>query len=443
MNILIFSSLAYVDIEFYNGLYQYFSSKGARVFLVIFEKYNADLRKLIIPWGCYIYLGSSSIDRMNLPSFLMNSKEISGNFLKKIIDQEIEIYQHVDYKISRLYNKASAIYRFIDQLLSIISPSLVLRFHSALPTHAIIRYILRKNGIKYIDFERWAFPKTYVCSEYGYWSSNWQNQEIKTEDFNDYKTLVEKCFLSLEQIYLDTNEQSFTFDKPYILYLSGDGISTGTSIKNSEEYESIGCGWGDDKSCVLKIESLLSSVWPKCNLIIRQHPYTRPKLSTSDISEKTKIADHAVLEDLLSNAEAIICSHTGLIYHAMKTEKMVAVIGHHELEKTGVITCCHNLYDLDEWLKKVIYDKDCKRVNLFEIIDITARYAANSVVFVDHKETFQLFDKYLCGSDDGTMQHILVAWYRIKINIWLFRPYFFIKRVVKYFRKLVRVTFVP
>lgn len=442
MNILIFCSLAYPDIEFYNELYDYFSNKGARLFLAIFETYNADLRKLRIPSECCIQLVSSSLDRVNLPSLLLHSKKLPDDYLQNIIEQEIDIYQPVKINISKFKKKANAIYNYAEQLLSIISPALVFRFHSSLPAHAIIKYTLRKNGIKYIDFERWAFPKAYVCSEYGYWSSKWQDDKINLEHIDEYKSLVKNYFSSTDQIYPDIKEKSFLFERPYIFFLSGDGISTGTAIKKSEEYESVGCSWDNDKACVMKIESLLSSGWPECNLIIRQHPYTRPKLLKSDLSRKTKIAEHALLEDLLSNAEAVICSHTGLIYHALKSEKIVAVLGHHELENTGILTCCHNVQELAEWLKRVKYDKDSISYKLSEVIDITAKYLTNSVVLLEHRETFQLFEKYICGCDDRK-QPIPVAWERIRSIIRLLRPYFFLQRAVNYFRKLIRVTFRP
>jgi hypothetical protein len=442
MNILIFCSLAYPDVEFYNELYDYFSGKGARIYFVIFDTYNTDLRKLKIPREFCVQLGSSSLNKVGLPSFLLDSKKLPDNYLRNIIEQEIDIYQSERINIGKYRKKANAVYNFTENILAIISPVLVFRFHSSFPAHAIIKYTLRKNRVKYIDFERWAFPGAYVCSEYGYWSSQWQDNKNNLEHIDEYKSLVKNYFLSAETIYRNIKEESIFFERPYILFLTGDGISTGTALKKSEEYESVGCGWDNDKACVGKIESLLSSIWPECNLIIRQHPYTRPRLSESELSGKIQLAGHARLENLLLNAEAVICSHTGLIYHALKSEKIVAVLGHHELENTGILTCCHNVQELADWLQMVKYDKDSISYQLSEVIDIIAKYITNSVILLDHRETFQILDKYIRGCDNKN-EPIPVAWGRIRIIILLLKPYFYLQRAVNYFGKLLRATFTP
>jgi hypothetical protein len=222
----------------------------------------------------------------------------------------------------------------------------VIRNFIARPPQTIARLVVEKLEIPLIDYQRWAYPNTYQFRTH-VWFPFVENLEVS----DGAAQFTFKQIEAGEQKYDHREERAYQHPRPYILYLSG-GMGSGTSINNSQEWDTIGDGWGHDDNRVHAIESALQDRWPELDLLVRQHPYAQRPLYPEDFTrpERTYRAESYALEDLLSAATGVVCSQTTLVTQALALGRPVAIQGRNEYEGEGLARRVSDLSALADWV---------------------------------------------------------------------------------------------
>ncbi len=431
MNILFFSSIAEPEIKFYNQLYHYFKSNGLNCFYVFFDCHNADLRGLNNP--DFINLKSYNLNKIHSPYIFSKRKAglLDSALLEQLFRQEQDIYGK-NIKKGRFMRRTDNLAHFIIDLLKILEPYMIICNYISRPAARIVEAIIRKQQVPILFYNRFAFSETYQFSEFKTWNSRWLVYE-KNNSLNTSEETRQITTKILEEGTLKYHSQDtpYIHDKPYLLLLTGNAKDVGFGINSSDEYITVGSRWGDDMQVLKELFPIINNLWPDCDLLIRQHPFTKPKLSKKDILHPNiYLVPDKSLHDLVENAQGVICSQTTLIYHVLRRGKALAVLGHHELEQSGILTCCHDLVSFSNWLRNLKKDRGFRHVDKNRIIEEVNRYFKNCCISLDYPETFNILDKFIAGVNPGKHSYPIPAWRFLKRRQVVYSLLFGIKNIL-------------
>jgi hypothetical protein len=362
-------------------------------------------------------LGGASLAKLHVPNVkgvcLLDEAE-----LEHVVEQELEIYGVRRYTREQLLIQARRLSVWFYALYKGYRPQCVIRNFIARPPQTIARLVAEKLEIPLVDYQRWAYPNTYQFRK-RVWLPFVKSLEVSNEAAQFALKQVEVG----EQKYDHRDEQAYCHPRPYILYLSG-GMGSGTSIKNSQEWETIGDGWGHDDNRVQAIESALQDRWPELDLLVRQHPYAQRPLCSEDFSrpDQTYRAESYALEDLLNGATGVVCSQTTLVTQALALGKSVAVQGRNEYEGCGLARRVPDLSALAGWvedLKKggnVLVDREA-------FLDRTKSFVKSCVFIPGEYENLDAIEELLPAESRDvveTCKGSVPEWHRTRI-VNLFR----------------------
>ena len=408
MNCIVFTSLPSQKIEFYNKLNSIFKSQGIDLFLIVLDEFSVNLNEL--NFENYLSFYSADLTKIWLPNKIDSIDKIENlsEHYDRIINLQNFLFESNDIKSDVFIKMINSFYNIINQLINEIMPDFAIRNLMARPTHEISRIILREQNIEYFDYQAWVYPRTYQFSK-KLWnpiSSVEQTANSSYQEFNELMKLSnQKRNKSKELPYQHKNE--------YVLYLTG-GLGSGASLPYVEDYYSIGSGWGNDVERVNRIESLLSDEWKNCDLLVRQHPNAKPKITPDDfINSNSYIVNNYSLNDLIKNAKGVICGQTTLVYHALKDRQYICILGHHELENDGIMVQCNNFKELKDWLVK-LKTQSLKKPEKDRIDEAVIKYINNAVFALDFKSTYNVITSKFSNKNNENLIRDYPSWKKLQ-----------------------------
>lgn len=408
--VLFIGSITPKERNFINSLDRRMTEINATVRYILLDLNEMPLKEV---WGSRkVCLGGASLGRLHVPDVqgicLLDEAE-----LVHVVEQELEVYGVRRYTREQLLIQAKRLAVWFYSIFQAYRPQCVIRNFIARPPQTIARLVAEKLKLPFIDYQRWAYPYTYQFRA-RVWFPFVETLEVSHEAAQFTLKQIEAG----EQKYDHREEQAYRHPRPYILYLSG-GMGSGTSIKNTQEWEAIGDGWGHDDNRVRMVESALRSRWPELDLLVRQHPHAQRPLRNGDFSRpnQTYRAESYALEDLLSSATGVVCSQTTLVTHALALGKPVAVQGRNEYEGDDLARRVTDLSALVEWVDDLKKGKNVQ-VDRIKFMARTKSFVQRCVFCAGEYENLYAIEKLLQDESRdvvGTSKGGLPKWHRTRV----------------------------
>jgi hypothetical protein len=292
---------------------------------------------------------------------------------------------------------AGAFAGFVRRLVEELDPVLILRNQHGKPAFAVVREVLRAMGRPMVNYNRWAYPRTYQFHDTPTWSQDWARRpwarEPGPETLRRTETLCREAGFKYALGSLPAD-----VPKNMILFLGGDGMGNGTTIPGAWEHEHIGLGWGAEADIVAQAERAVAAHGAGRWLGVRQHPHARPRVERHHLRLPASrvLGDHR-LDQLIDHADLVLCQQTTVAFHALWRGRPVATFGHMETAAHGLTTTLANADDLGRWLAADHHAPDREAV-----LHGLAAMVESFVVMLDYPDTLCVLDRYMPPGDPHT-----------------------------------------
>jgi hypothetical protein len=409
-SVIFFTDISEPEIVFLNEVYDYLDQKGITLRAVVFKDYHRCIKKLKCE---YIYLKTYSLSNVNIPSTKRRNTEIYDNdFFRRLILLEKEISKNREINVTAYEYKLNGLIRFVENLTKVASAYFVMS--RSYTTYKVVKNVLANKNINFIPFEKWVFAGTYQFNTYGVHQPN-LDSDLKVGDESRYRLLLENLLLNFKGRHY-VPEKQIQLPNKYVLLLLGDGCGGSFSLKNTEEYWTVGKGWGDDFEVLSKVQQCIRETLPDSKLLVRQHPYTRYKLEKQHInSPNTILADQAELDSLVSNADIVITVPGSIFYHSLAKGKKVIILGNGELCGTEAVKCVDSVDELCAYISEISDNKEAMRISREKVVEAAMPYFKNQVWVNGERFTYRVIDKYI--NDRELTRDDVLIWRAEKIRV--------------------------
>lgn len=419
-SVIFFTDISEPEIAFLNEVYDYLDQKGITLRAVVFKDYHKCIKKLKCD---YIYLKTFNLFKLNLPYRKKgDTNSYNGDFLQKLILLEKEINKNREIDVTAYEYKLNSLIRFVENLTKVASAYFVM--YRPYTTYKVVKNVLVNKNINFIPFEKWVFAGTYQFNTYGILQPNLDGN-LKVGDESRYGLLLQDLLLNFKGRH-HVPEKRISLPNKYVLLFLGDGCDGSFSLKNTDEYWTIGKGWGDDFEVLSKVQQCVQEKLPDSKLLVRQHPYTKYKLDKQHInSQISTLVNNVELDLLISNADIVITVPGSILYYSLAKGKKVIILGNGELCGTEVVKCIDSVDELRAYISEVSNNKAAMRISREKVIKATMPYFKNQVWVNDERFTYRVLDKYI-NDRELTKDNVLV-WQAEKIRILKYQAFIYIK----------------
>jgi hypothetical protein len=419
-SVIFFTDISESEIAFLNEVYDYLDQKGITLRAVVFKDYHKCAKKLKCD---YIYLKTFNLLNLSLSHRKKrNVNTYNGGFLQKLILLEKEINGDREVNVSDYERRLDSLISFVENLTS--SASVYFVMSRSYTTYKVVKNVLANKNINFIPFEKWVFAGTYQFNSHGIHQPN-LDSNLKNGDEKPYRLLLENLLLNFKGRY-HISEKQISLPNKYVLLLLGDGCDGSFCLKNTEEYWTIGKGWGDDFEVLSKVQQCIQETLPDSKLLVRQHPYTKYKLEKQHInSPNTILADHAELDSLISNADIVLTVPSSIFYYSLAKGKKVIILGNVELCGTEAVKCVDSVDELCAYISEVSKNKEAMHISKEKVIEAVMPYFRNQIWVNSETFTYRVLDKYI-DNKKITKERALI-WHVEKIRILKHQAFIYIK----------------
>jgi hypothetical protein len=419
-SVLFFTDISEPEIVFLNEVYDHLDSKGVTLRVVVFKDYHKCIKKLKCD---YIYLKTFNLFNLHLPRRKKRDTNIyNDNFLQKLILLEKEINGDREIKMSDYERRLDSLISFVENLTSSASAYFVMS--RSYTTYKVVKNVLANKNINFIPFEKWVFAGTYQFNIYGIHQPQFDNSP-ENGDEKSYRMLLENLLLNYRGRH-NVPEKPISLPNKYVLLLLGDGCGGSFSLKNTEEYWTIGKGWGDDFEVLSKVQQCIQKTLPDSKLLVRQHPYTRYKVEKQHINSPNIIlADQAEIDSLVSNADVVITVPGSIFYYSLAKGKKVIILGNGELCGTEAVKCVDSVDELCAYISGISNNKEALRISREAVVEAALPYFKNQIWVNSEAFTYRVIDKYI-DNRKITEERTLI-WYVEKVRILKHQAFIYVK----------------
>jgi hypothetical protein len=418
-SVIFFTDISEPEIAFLNEVYDYLDQKGITLRVVVFRDFHKCIKKLKCE---YIYLKTFSLRNVNIPNAKRRNTEIyNDDFLQKLILLEKEINGDREVNVSDYERRLDSLISFVENLTSSASAYFVMS--RSYTTYKVVKNVLANKNINFIPFEKWVFAGTYQFNTYGIHQPN-LDSDLKVGDENRYRLLLQNLLLNYKGRHR-VSEKRILLPSKYVLLLLGEGGGS-FCLKNTDEYWTIGKGWGDDFEVLSKVQQCIQETLPDSKLLVRQHPYTKFKLEKQHInSPNTILADHAELDSLISNADIVLTVPGSIFYYSLAKGKKVIILGNGELCGTQAVKCLDSVDQLNDCLSEISNNKEALYISRKEVIEAIMPYLKNQIWVNGERCTYRVLDKYI--DDKELTKDNVFVWQAEKKRILKYQIFIYIK----------------
>lgn len=372
MNFLFITNLAEKEIAFFNAMHQFLIKNGHQLFLLIGKDYMSDYENPALNSIPNYRLRGNQISFLCFPDSLklQYSKPNFDVDYDRLYKLEQEQYEN------KLISKKAFVKncnKFIHFTTSIIkSADVVFINHQASALFELTRLVTKQLNIAVFSFERWFAPNSYLFNDQSFWMPS---KHLKNQSSPESDKIASTLIDNLKPRYSNSTKQ-IELPKDYLLILGGDGKSHGYSLRNSTFYKQLSFNSGDETNFLDKLRKSY-----KGKIVLRLHPYSA--LSKKDLFNEDIIdGSNFELNNLISNANRVICFPSGLIYFSLSMKKATGIVGHHELEDCIFLTTLKTTTDLENFLNSK------SEFNLKDFENKVSELVANRAIIVEQPSTF-------------------------------------------------------
>ncbi|MFA5238578.1 MAG: hypothetical protein WC476_02560 [Phycisphaerae bacterium] len=419
-SVIFFTDISEPEIVFLNEVYDHLAQKGITLRVVVFKDYHRCIKKLKCD---YIYLKTFNLFTLSLPDRKKRDiNSYNGDFLQKLVLLEKEINEKYEIDITDYECRFNNLIGFVENMAKAASAYFVAS--RPYTVYKVIKKVLADKNINFIPFEKWVFAGAYQFNIYGIHKPKFDN-DLENGDEKSYRMLLENLLLNYKGRH-NVPEKQISLPSKYVLLLLGDGCGGGFSLKNTEEYWTIGKGWGNDFEVLSKVQECVREILPDIKLLVRQHPYTKYKFEKQHVnSPNTILADHAELDSLVSNADIVITVPGSIYYYSLAKGKKVVILGNGELCGSEAVKCVDSVDELRGYISQVSENKEVLNINKEKVIEAIMPYFKNQVWVNSETFTYRVLDKYIEGKT-RTKESIFI-WHLEKLRILKHQVFVYIK----------------
>ncbi|MFZ0034211.1 MAG: hypothetical protein WAK60_04370 [Sedimentisphaerales bacterium] len=419
-SIIFFTDISEPEIIFLNEVYDHLAQRGITLRAVVFKDYHKCIKKLKCD---YIYLKTFNLFNLDLPRGKKRDKDVyNGNFLKKLILLEKEINGDREINVGNYKCRLDSLISFVENLTS--SASVYFVMSRSYTTYKVVKKVLANKNINFVPFEKWVFAGTYQFNTCGIHRPD-LDSNLKDGDEKQYRLLLQNLLLNYKGRHC-APEKRISLPNKYVLLFLGDGCGGSFSLKNTEEYWTIGKGWGNDFEVLSKVQQCIQETLPDSKLLVRQHPYTRYKLEEQHInSSNTILANQVELYSLVSNADIVITVPGSIFYYSLAKGKKVVILGNGELCGTGVVKCIDSVDELCAYISEVSNNREAMHVSRENVIEAAMPYFKNQIWLNGERLTYRVLDKYI--DNRKLTEDNVSVWRAEKIRILKHQAFIYIK----------------
>ncbi len=419
-SVIFFTDISEPEVVFLNEVYDYLDPKGITLRAVVFKDYHKCIKKLKCD---YIYLKTFNLFNLNLPPRKKGDiNGYNGDFLQKLILLEKEINKNCEIDVADYKCRLNSLIRFVENLAKVASAYFVM--YRPYTAYQVVKNVLVNKNINFIPFEKWVFAGTYQFNARGILQPNLDgNLEVGNE--SRYRLLLQDLLLNFKGRYY-VPEKRIPLPNKYVLLLLGDGCGGAFSLKNTEEYWTVGKGWGDEFEVLSKVQQCIQEKLPGSKLLVRQHPYTKYKFDKQHInSQITTLVNNVELDSLVSNADIVITVPGSILYYSLAKEKKVIILGNSELCGTEAVKCVDSVDELRAYISEVSNNKTVMHISREKVIEAALPCFKNQIWVNDERFTYRVLDKHI-NNRELTKDNVLV-WQMEKIRILKHQAFIYIR----------------
>ena len=419
-SVIFFTDISKPEIVFLNEVYGHLAQKGITLRAVVFKDYHKCIKKLKCD---YIYLKTFNLFNLNLPNREKGDiNTCDGDFLQKLILLEKEINKNCEIDVTDYKCRLNNLIGFIENLTKVASAYFVMsRSYTA---YEVVKRVFANKKINFIPFERWTFAETYQFNTYGIQQPK-LDSSLEVGDESRYGLLLQNLLLNFKGRH-HVPEKRILLPNKYVLLLLGDGCGGSFSLKNTDEYWTIGKGWGDDFEVLCKVERCVQERLPDSKLLVRQHPYTKYRLENQHINpQTTMLVNNVELDSLVNNADIIITAPGSISYYSLAKGKKPIILGNGELCGTKVVKCVNSVDELCAYISEISSNKEALRISREKVVEAAMPYFKNQIWVNSETFTYRVLDKYIDNrkiTEEGAL-----IWNVEKVRILRHQAFIYIK----------------
>ena len=389
-SVVFFTDISRPEVVFLNKVHHRLNQRGLILRAIVFRDYDNSRKKLQCD---YIYLKTFNLFQTDFSWGIRGDSSIYDNdLLEKLIPLEKEISPHLEIDIHSYKHKLNNLAGFVKS----VTTGAIACFVMSRPytSYKVVRSVLTKTKAGFVFFEKWVFAGSYQFNRHGIEQPR-LDSNLRVDNEQRYRLLLDKLLSNYKGRH-PVSEDKAPLPGKFVLLLLGDGHGGSFSLKNTDEYWTVGKGWGNDFEVLSKVESCVAEKLPDHKLLVRQHPYTKYRIDKEDIhSSNTILVNRAELDSLISDADVIITVTGSIMYYALAKGKKAIVLGNMELCGTEAVICLASESELKSCLAEVSQNKDVLYITRKKVIESTLDFFKNQVWVNDEAFTYRVLDKYM------------------------------------------------
>lgn len=339
---------------------------------------------------------------------LLNKK----SYLREAYTNQFEKYRlkgmTESYSKYYVYNS----YQYINNILDIVNPEMVLIWNEFYPLHHMLGNICKERNVKVVYYEGGVLPGTYAIESDGQMGESFPAREYKK--FKNYDISKEEIHIAsrvwdylyeskINTRYASASKQhkydvikQLKSGRPTIFYAGQNDFESGIYpyTKNTEQYHSPSFKSSYDAMLFLA-ELSRKNDW---NFIYKRHPMMRPFEDTKYYPENVISNDFIDIQDAIDISDLTITILSQSSYVALIRCKPVLMLGYNQLRGKGCTYEAYNLNDIEKTINEALesgFTAEQKMEFIKHIAQLNKYYLFDD--FLINKSFVYSKDKNECG----------------------------------------------
>lgn len=407
-NLLIFSPSSELEKEFIQTLHEDLSLSKINLFFITTNRYKQKQKTFDFGFKFQI--------RLNYDLYFTKYSFDSGSDPVEVSDEELNYIKNSwDSSLVTVSQDDVEAFKFtIQSIIVRLKPKLAVIWGDHRPFSIACLDVVKLCKVPHLRMDRSFIPNSYRLFDSAFSESVPVSLTQPDEQhLNEAYDALSKFVNSMTFTYSSTTEKT-SLEKPYVLFLAGNDIDVGLFPK-SRYLNQFNSAFASSNDAYNYISSFLKEKYNiKC--YYRVHPYS-PFYSLTNAKGD--------IQTLINEAQFIIATPTGPLFHSALMNKKVLCIGDYSNVEQMPFIQVHTIDALHQSIAKMMTEDSFGLVDFNHMVDYCAKYL---VVFSSDKNNYVSFN-WKCliekiRSYDFESKPILIIeyyWSKILFNVLKFR----------------------